>query len=405
MVLQGEYGRTPSVFVSSTCYDLKQIRSDIKEFVCEQLGYEAILSEFDSFPLEPEAYAVENCIRVVKHRADLFCLIIGGRYGSTIDSGKSITNLEYINARAKGIPIYVFVSNEILAILPVWEKNKSADYSAVVDSSQLFEFVTELRGNENIWTYGFDSAQDIVKTLRRQIGYLFNDALKIRKVIHKNKLSAKVQELSGNTLKIVIEKPAMWEYLLLGEVLEQTVNQCAEIRHDLTYGFSFGNTIVKTGTNDIIDFMQTKSNGLLNIISNLKILFDDAFPDALGAPGESGDADKIIYVGQKFGLFYEELLKWGLEFSMLYVDEEWIGLVNTISKMWESPASKIEQYVTKYKIGIEEAIQHIKEYEDSSMPEKTVDLSLVFDKLDMNEFNEEIKIIRNKYGIVDQLDS
>ena len=45
--ISGE-ARKPSIFVSSTCYDLKQIRQDIREFIEADLGYEAILSEFIS---------------------------------------------------------------------------------------------------------------------------------------------------------------------------------------------------------------------------------------------------------------------------------------------------------------------------------------------------------------------
>ena len=45
--ISGE-ARKPSIFVSSTCYDLKQIRQDIREFIEADLGYEAILSEYDS---------------------------------------------------------------------------------------------------------------------------------------------------------------------------------------------------------------------------------------------------------------------------------------------------------------------------------------------------------------------
>ncbi|MGF0032147.1 DUF4062 domain-containing protein [Bariatricus sp. SGI.154] len=33
------------MFVSSTCYDLKQIRQNIRDFIEDDLGYEAILSE------------------------------------------------------------------------------------------------------------------------------------------------------------------------------------------------------------------------------------------------------------------------------------------------------------------------------------------------------------------------
>ena len=107
-------GKTPAVFVSSTCYDLKQIRADIKDFIEKQLGYEAVLSDYDSFPLAPDIGTVENCLRAVKERADIFILVVGGRYGSLTDTGKSVTNLEYIHARAQNIPIYVFINKEIV---------------------------------------------------------------------------------------------------------------------------------------------------------------------------------------------------------------------------------------------------------------------------------------------------
>ena len=397
-----KYGRTPTVFVSSTCYDLKQVRTDIRDFIDNQLGYEAILSEFDSFPLEPEISAVENCIRVVKQRADIFCLIIGGRYGNIIDSGKSITNLEYINARAKGIPIYVFVSKDILAVLPVWEKNKTADYSNIVDSTQLFEFVADLRGQENIWTFGFDNAQDIINTLRKQMGYLFYDALKIRGKIHINKLPTSVQKQQGEALKIIVEKPDAWEYRLLGEILEQSFTQHTELKRDLIYGFSFGNLISKTGSEDVISFISSKINELQRIIDNLTILFNSVIPDALGAQGEAGDEEKIIYAGQRFGNVYEALLKWGLEFKALSVDEELMGIVNSVSKMWESPITDIDNYMVKYKRGIKEVVLHIDEYtvSESSAETKIVDLSLTLESPNMDEFNIELEKVRRKKGII-----
>ena len=36
--ISGE-ARKPSIFVSSTCYDLKQIRQDIREFIETDLGH------------------------------------------------------------------------------------------------------------------------------------------------------------------------------------------------------------------------------------------------------------------------------------------------------------------------------------------------------------------------------
>lgn len=59
--ISGE-ARKPSIFVSSTCYDLKQIRRDIREFIEADLGYEAILSEYDSFPIDPDKDTINNCL-------------------------------------------------------------------------------------------------------------------------------------------------------------------------------------------------------------------------------------------------------------------------------------------------------------------------------------------------------
>lgn len=85
--ISGE-ARKPSIFVSSTCYDLKQIRQDIREFIEADLGYEAILSEYDSFPIDSDKDTINNCLRVVEQRADIMVLIVGSRYGYITDHGE-----------------------------------------------------------------------------------------------------------------------------------------------------------------------------------------------------------------------------------------------------------------------------------------------------------------------------
>ena len=128
----------PSVFVSSTCFDLHEIREQLRVFI-ESFGFDPMLSEFNSFPVNPLDGTVDNCRKNVEDRADILVLIVGNHYGSTDDHGKSITNLEYLQARAKGIPIYVFVSRTILEWLSVWKENPDAKFPGV-DSPKLFEF-------------------------------------------------------------------------------------------------------------------------------------------------------------------------------------------------------------------------------------------------------------------------
>ena len=55
----------PGVFISSTFYDLIQVRADLVGFVEGQLGYRPLASELPSFPVDPSADTIENCRRRV----------------------------------------------------------------------------------------------------------------------------------------------------------------------------------------------------------------------------------------------------------------------------------------------------------------------------------------------------
>jgi hypothetical protein len=94
-------GYAPTVFVSSTCYDLKQLRADLSVFLSD-LGLEPFLSESITFSIDPQSSNIDNCVNAVNERADIFILVIGNRYGTLDDSGKSITNLEFLAAKSKG---------------------------------------------------------------------------------------------------------------------------------------------------------------------------------------------------------------------------------------------------------------------------------------------------------------
>ena len=104
------------VFVSSTCYDLKQIRTDMYNFISD-MGFLPFLSEHPSFLIDPQKDIMENCIENVRTNTDIFILIVGNRYGTRIDTGRSITNTEYLAAKELGIPTYIFMLKSIVSIL------------------------------------------------------------------------------------------------------------------------------------------------------------------------------------------------------------------------------------------------------------------------------------------------
>src|SRR5215813_10341220 len=147
------------IFVSSTFFDLAQVREDIRTTIL-QLGHEPLLNEYPSFPVSPNVDTIENCKKAVRG-SDFFVLIIGGRRGSLDPvSGKSVTNVEYEAAIQAGIDCFVFVSEQVMTLLEVWKKTPDADFAAMVDSPRVFEFVSEISTAQQ-WIFSFKRASEI----------------------------------------------------------------------------------------------------------------------------------------------------------------------------------------------------------------------------------------------------
>ncbi len=76
--------KKPVVFVSSTIFDFKDLRSAIKYYL-EELGYEVLLSEYNDFPKPLEQNVYEACLSTIE-RADYYLLLIGSRVGGFYDA-------------------------------------------------------------------------------------------------------------------------------------------------------------------------------------------------------------------------------------------------------------------------------------------------------------------------------
>lgn len=92
-----ESGR-PQVFVSSTVYDFRDLRSALKLWL-EEYGYDVLMSEFNDFPQLADKNSYESCLRAID-RSDYFVLLVGGRVGGWFDQATrvSITRMEYRHA-------------------------------------------------------------------------------------------------------------------------------------------------------------------------------------------------------------------------------------------------------------------------------------------------------------------
>jgi hypothetical protein len=180
----------PRIFVSSTFYDLKHIRSSLDIFI-ESLGYDSILSEKGDIAYAHDIALDESCYREVR-TADIFVLIIGGRYGSPssreseqtprdfYERYKSVTKQEHDEALSRDIPIFILVESAVYAEFKTYLRNKGVDSIryAHVDSENVFLLLEEILGRrKNNPIHTFERFSDIENWLREQWAGLFREYL------------------------------------------------------------------------------------------------------------------------------------------------------------------------------------------------------------------------------------
>lgn len=199
------------VFVSSTCYDLSLLRSQLRLFI-KGLGYEPIMSDYEDILYDPRTHTHTSCVDEVKN-CDMLVLIIGSRYGGkatvealnridfealknesvSIEALKekeclSVTQLEVLSAIENSIPIYTFIEKRVLHDHALYEKNKSSD---IVDkiifpsiekqetAKYIFNFINFVRHrSRNNDFFPFEKGQDIEDVLKKQWSSYFQRLLR-----------------------------------------------------------------------------------------------------------------------------------------------------------------------------------------------------------------------------------
>ena len=199
------------VLISSTCYDMKFIRDELRPFI-SNLGHDPVMSDYDDILYRPSEHSHTSCVNAVEE-CDMVIFIIGARFGGTsiptvinnldikslkLQSSKtealgdynsiSITQAEILKAVSLSIPIYTFIESKIYSQHEMYEANKhDADWLKKTKFSSIqknehaayiFEFFNFIRGrSENNNFKEYSSLSDIKESIKNQWSMLFRDLL------------------------------------------------------------------------------------------------------------------------------------------------------------------------------------------------------------------------------------
>jgi hypothetical protein len=295
------------------------------------MGLAPILSEEDSFPVDPQVDTVTNCVNAVKDKADIFVLIIGNRFGSPGLNGASITMMEYYEAKAKGVPVYVFVLEETLSSLRFWEKNPTATFDGIVDNTKLFEFIVRLKKEDGRWVFSFRSADDIESHLKSKLSLLFSDALIAKRLLSSAALPSSLLSLSAQALKILLEKPGFWEYKLYSQILEDELRALEDLRRDIRFKVKLGPSLSLT-VRELPGWIQRKFKQLAQLTASCKALHEGAVVEAFGPPGRQGDPELIAYSARRMAKVCAELYRWRAEILEVNAHEDCATLLDIVAR-------------------------------------------------------------------------
>jgi hypothetical protein len=220
----------PRIFISSTFYDLRQVRSDLDTFI-ENLGYEPVRNEEGDIPYGKDEALEEYCYKEIK-AVDILVSVIGGRFGSESKrNNSSISQIELKTALKENKQVYIFIEKNVLSEYETYLINKdnaSMKYR-YVDDVRIYQFIEEVKNlNANNNIKGFETASDITKYLKEQFAGLFQRFLEEQTRIKEVSLIRNLEKTAQTLNKLV--------NFLSDENKGQTeeINKILMINHPLT---------------------------------------------------------------------------------------------------------------------------------------------------------------------------
>lgn len=200
----------PRIFISSTFFDLRQVRADLERFV-KDLGYDTVRNETGGIPYGKDQKLEEYCYKEISE-IDILVGIVGGRFGSEAERGNySITQVEIKTAIEQNKQVYIFIEKNVLAEYQTYLMNKENETTKYrfVEDKRIYKFIEEIYAlPKNNIVHPFETALDITTFLREQWAGLFRDLLnqQTKRGQYEN-INTKVNELTevSTTLKTYLE--------------------------------------------------------------------------------------------------------------------------------------------------------------------------------------------------------
>lgn len=205
----------PKIFVSSTCYDLQEVRITIHDHI-KNYGYEPVMSDYDDIFYHPDLNVQDACISAISN-CNMFILVIGNKYGTTYyqhqksenNIPNSVTLQEFSKAISLNIPKIIllnkWVHHDYRNYRKVLEKkyteyfNNNSNSSTDIESIKLkikMDFDNEYHFPESEYKYIFYFLDKIKELQTGNAFHEFENSKDIQKILIKQWAGYMTQSLT-----------------------------------------------------------------------------------------------------------------------------------------------------------------------------------------------------------------
>jgi|GEM_PF-4171130 len=152
-----------NVFLSSTVYDLVDLRSTVPQVV-ETLGLKTLASDRADFPVTPGIHSYRACLAALEI-ADIFVLIVAGRFGGSYSKyGAEVTSItmeEYEVAVNRRLPMIILVREQVWDERQHVKRNRTMKLT-FADRPEIHSFLDRITtARRDNWIFQFRTAEEL----------------------------------------------------------------------------------------------------------------------------------------------------------------------------------------------------------------------------------------------------
>ncbi len=147
---------------------------------------------------------------------------------------------------------------------------------------------------------------------------------------------------------LLLEKPSGWEYLYFAsELLRERDALDEEFRdYEMHYATATGRHIRREEFGDYLDVTMAEA---LRLSQTLGVVMDSAAQErAFGAPGEPGDAERIVHMAKRWTSIYKGFMDWTARLRGTTVPSDCEEVVQALARYSEASVANYRSFVDRF---------------------------------------------------------